>query len=86
MKKTLWLLWAALITSYLFSACDETSEVNEYADWRNRNQRFIDSIAAVAEENIDGNWRIYKMLLLVAALTNGLLQSKKYLMNKAHLI
>jgi len=28
----------------------------------------------------------YKMLLLVAALTNGLLQSKKYLMKKAHLI
>lgn len=64
MKKTLWLLWAALITSCLFSACDETSEVNEYADWRNRNQRFVDSIAAVAEENADGNWRIYKSYTL----------------------
>ena len=64
MKKTLWLLWAALITSCLFSACDETSEVNEYADWRNRNQRFVDSIAAVAEENADGTWRIYKSYTL----------------------
>lgn len=64
MKKTLWLLWAALTASCLFSACDETSEVDEYANWRERNQRFIDSIAAVAEENPDGNWRIYKSYAL----------------------
>ncbi len=76
MKKTLWLLWAALTTSCLFSACDETSEVNEYADWRNRNQRFIDSIAAVAEENADGNWRIYKSYTLPPDNPNDLTMAK----------
>ena len=72
MKKTLWLLCAAVITSCLFAACDESSEAGEYADWRNRNQRFIDSIAAVAEENIDGNWRIYKSFTLPADNPNDL--------------
>ncbi len=64
MKKFPWLLLAALIVSCFLTACDETSEASEYADWRNRNQRFIDSIAAVAEENTDGNWRIYKSYVL----------------------
>lgn len=72
MKKTLWLLWAAVFTSCFFAACDETSETSEYADWRNRNQRFIDSIAAVAEENADGNWRIYKSYRMPADNPNDL--------------
>lgn len=76
MKKSLWLLFAAVIASCLFAACEETSEVNEYANWRERNQRFIDSIAAVAEENVDGNWRIYKSLTLPPDNPNELAQAK----------
>ena len=60
MKKTLWLLWAAVSSTCLFTACDETSVVDEYANWHERNQRYIDSIAAVAETNADGKWYIYK--------------------------
>lgn len=72
MKKSPWLLLAALIASCFISACDETSEISEYANWRERNQRFVDSIAAVAEENADGNWRIYKSYALPADNPNDL--------------
>lgn len=76
MKKSLWLLFAAVIASCLFAACDETADVNEYANWRERNQRFIDSIAAVAEDNADGNWRIYKSYTLPPDNPNELVQMK----------
>ena len=40
----------------LFTSCEETAEVDEYANWQERNIEFIDSIAKVAEENADGKW------------------------------
>jgi FKBP-type peptidyl-prolyl cis-trans isomerase FklB len=72
MKKSIWLTWFAVMMSFCFIACDETSEVNEYANWRERNQRFVDSIAAVAEENADGKWRIIKSYKLPADNPNDL--------------
>ena len=40
----------------LFVSCEETAEVNEYANWQERNEAFIDSIAKVANDNADGKW------------------------------
>lgn len=40
----------------LFASCEETAEVDEYANWQERNIEFIDSIAKVAQANVDGNW------------------------------
>ncbi len=40
----------------LFASCEETAEVNEYANWQERNEAFIDSIAKVASANADGKW------------------------------
>ena len=41
----------------LFASCEETTEVDEYANWQERNEAFIDSIARVAEANTDGKWK-----------------------------
>lgn len=76
MKKFPWLFMTALIAVCFLTACDETSEASEYANWRERNQRVIDSIAAVAEENVDGNWRIYKTYTLPADNPNDLTMVK----------
>ena len=43
--------------SLLFTSCEETAVVDEYANWQERNIAFIDSVAKVAEENADGKWR-----------------------------
>ena len=40
----------------LFASCAETAEVDEYANWQERNTEFIDSIAKVAKANADGKW------------------------------
>ncbi|MBR5234604.1 MAG: FKBP-type peptidyl-prolyl cis-trans isomerase [Bacteroidaceae bacterium] len=40
----------------LFASCEETAEVDEYANWQERNTEFIDSIAKVAKANADGKW------------------------------
>ena len=40
----------------LFASCEETAEVDEYANWEERNIEFIDSIAKVAQANADGKW------------------------------
>ena len=40
----------------LFTSCEETAEVDEYANWQERNTEFIDSIAEVAKINADGKW------------------------------
>jgi FKBP-type peptidyl-prolyl cis-trans isomerase FklB len=42
--------------SLLFTSCEETAVVDEYANWQERNIAFIDSVAKVAEENADGKW------------------------------
>ena len=40
----------------LFVSCEETPEIDEYANWKERNVEFIDSIANVAKANTDGRW------------------------------
>lgn len=53
--KLISLLFVAMLGS-LFVSCEETAEVDEYANWQERNEAFIDSIARVAETNADGRW------------------------------
>lgn len=49
------LLFVAILGG-LFVSCEETAEIDEYANWKERNIEFIDSIAKVAEANADGKW------------------------------
>lgn len=53
MKK--YILLSLLFTQFLllFTSCDETEEVNKYADWRNRNETFIDSLKSVYDAKTD---------------------------------
>lgn len=60
MKNKLWFLLVALGVQLAFIACEETDEVDEYANWSAQNQSFIDSIATVARRNADGTWKTYK--------------------------
>ena len=60
-------IWLTLFCSVVFfTACEETTEVGEFDNWRTRNNEYIDSIASVAEKNADGNWLILKSYLLPA--------------------
>lgn len=54
--KILLLLLCGLAT---FTACDETSESGEYDNWQQRNMLYIDSIAAEARANADGDWKVF---------------------------
>ena len=40
----------------LFVSCEETPEVDEYANWKERNEAYIHTIAQTAETNADGKW------------------------------
>lgn len=42
--------------SLLFTSCEETTEIDEYANWQERNEAFIDSIADVVDHCNDGRW------------------------------
>ena len=46
----------AMMGSLCLSSCEETAEIDEYADWKARNIEFVDSIAEVAKANADGKW------------------------------
>lgn len=46
-----------MMGSLCFTSCEETAEVDEYANWQARNTEYIDSIAAIAEANTDGKWK-----------------------------
>lgn len=49
------LLFVTMLGS-LFVSCEETAEVDEYANWQERNTEYINSIAQQAQVNADGNW------------------------------
>ena len=49
------LMFAGMLGT-LFTSCEETAEIDEYADWKARNIEFVDSIAKVAKANADGKW------------------------------
>ena len=40
----------------LFASCEETAEVDEYANWQERNTTFVKTIAQEAKSNSDGKW------------------------------
>lgn len=61
MKKNNWLFGILLLLfSVTFTACEETKDEGEYADWRGKNIAYIDSIADVAKTNADGKWKVFK--------------------------
>lgn len=49
------LLFVTMLGS-LFVSCEETAEIDEYANWQELGEAFIDSIANIAEANADGRW------------------------------
>lgn len=56
-RQILWLV--ALLVSFsigLSSCAEDTPTADPYENWQARNEHYIDSIAAVAEANADGNW------------------------------
>ena len=54
--KLISLLLVAMLGS-LFVSCEETAEVDEYANWQERNEEFIRDIAQKAKANEDGKWK-----------------------------
>lgn len=63
-KNILWLIGVLFLASLSFASCSETDgEVDSYANWQERNQHYIDSIASVAEANQGngvGQWKIIR--------------------------
>ena len=53
------LLSLLALMMFAFTSCDETDEIPEYGNWRERNEQFIDSIATVARTNADGAWKVF---------------------------
>lgn len=63
-KNILWLIGLLFVTSLFAASCSETDgEVDPYANWEERNQRYIDSIATVAAANLGdevGKWKVIR--------------------------
>ena len=63
-KNILWLIGLLFVTSLSIVSCSETDGTEDpYANWEERNQRYIDSIATVAEANQGnevGQWKIIR--------------------------
>lgn len=58
MKNIKILLSLMMLALFGLTSCDESSEAGEFDNWQERNTQFIDSIAAVARANVDGDWKI----------------------------
>lgn len=63
-KSIFWLIGLWLVASLSIVSCSESDgEADPYTNWRERNQRYIDSIATVAEAhqgNEVGQWKIIR--------------------------
>jgi FKBP-type peptidyl-prolyl cis-trans isomerase FklB len=65
MIKKLYVL-PVILFALSFAACDESEEVNKYANWQERNEAFIDSLAQVnglskvEDERYKGSYIYYK--------------------------
>lgn len=57
-KGLVWL--GCFMAVFCLFACEETEGENEYANWRDRNDAFIDSVAVVAQANADNCWKVFK--------------------------
>lgn len=62
MKNSFYLIIGILLLSIgVFTSCDETKEVDQYANWKVRNERFLDSIAEVAKvHESSGEWKVIR--------------------------
>lgn len=59
-KSILWLIGLLFAASFAISSCSESDGVeNPYANWRERNQKYLDSIAAEAKANPD-EWKMFR--------------------------
>lgn len=63
-KSSLWLIGLLFVASFSIVSCSESDGTEDaYANWEERNQRYIDSIATVAEANLgdeEGQWKIIR--------------------------
>ena len=51
-KSILWLISLLFVASFAIVSCSESDgEENPYANWQERNQKYLDSIAAEAKAN-----------------------------------
>ena len=67
-KSILWIINFFFLTSFVLVSCEETDGVPDpYTNWEERNQAYIDSIAAVAKANPD-KWKIIHTYKSVASL------------------
>ena len=48
------------LVAFALASCDETKEVDAYANWQERNEAFINSVKTEALANADGNWAVIK--------------------------
>lgn len=60
-----------VVGSLCLTSCEETAEIDEYANWKERNMEFIDSIAKVAEADTEGKWLKILSFKLNETDTNG---------------
>lgn len=55
-----YIILTSLLAVCALTSCSEKDEVDEYDNWKARNEHFIDSIANVASVNADGTWEVLK--------------------------
>ena len=68
-KSILWVISLLFMVSFTMGSCEETDgAVDPYANWVERNQAYIDSIAMVAKANPD-EWRMIHTYKFVPPLT-----------------
>lgn len=59
-KSILWLISLLFAASFAIVSCSESDgEENPYANWQERNQKYLDSIAAEAKAN-PGEWKVVR--------------------------
>lgn len=57
--KNIKLLSLLAMMLFAFASCEETEEVPEYGNWLERNTQYVDSVAAVARANANGDWKVF---------------------------
>lgn len=74
-KSILWLIGLLFATSFAVVSCSETDGVGDpYANWEERNQEYIDSIAGVAKANAGnepGKWKVIHSYKFMPPMTGG---------------
>ena len=61
-KNTFWFISLLFALTFGFASCAEDTEVEDpFANWKERNEQYLDSIVRVARNHPAGeNWEIYK--------------------------